>query len=61
MNNGELRDDIDLETISYVLMGISNFVGLQILFRESLIPNELDKIVDDAMKILNNGILNKNI
>ncbi|HOW38045.1 MAG TPA: TetR/AcrR family transcriptional regulator [Candidatus Izemoplasmatales bacterium] len=53
---GELRDDLDLETVSYVLMGIANFVGLQILFREQVEDAEVDRVVEEAMKILEGGI-----
>ncbi len=52
----EVRDDIDLETLSYVLMGISNFVGLQVLFRETLTDKDLDFITDQVMKILSSGM-----
>jgi hypothetical protein len=41
--NQEVKDDIDLETLSYILMGISNFVGLQVLFRDTLTDKELDE------------------
>jgi AcrR family transcriptional regulator len=53
---GEIRPDLDLETLSYVLMGIANFVGLQILFRDKVQESEIDHVVDAAMKILDNGI-----
>jgi len=56
ITNGELRDDLDLETLSYVLMGISNFVGLQILFQDGVEEAEVDRVVDEAMKILDHGI-----
>lgn len=49
---GEIRNDIDIETVSYVLMGISNFVGLQILFRDTVTDQEIDYVVDEAMKLL---------
>lgn len=52
----EVRDDIDLETMSYVLMGIANFVGLQILFQENPSEQEIDRVVDESMKILEHGI-----
>lgn len=55
---GEVRDNVDLETVSYVLMGIANFVGLQILFREKVEESEIDRVVDEAMKILDYGIFN---
>ena len=56
VDDHEVRDDIDLETLSYVLMGISNFVGLQVLFRETLTEMDLDRITDDVMKILKSGM-----
>ncbi len=54
--NGEVRDDIDLETLSYILMGISNFVGLQVLFGDTLSEQKLDDIVDSVMKVLDSGM-----
>lgn len=56
VNNNELRSDIDLETLSYVLMGISNFVGLQIIFKDDISETEIDVIIDHAMNILHKGI-----
>jgi len=56
VTNNEVKDDIDLETLSYILMGISNFVGLQVLFRETLTDNELDHITDNVMKVLKSGM-----
>ncbi|MDY0277020.1 MAG: TetR/AcrR family transcriptional regulator [Acholeplasma sp.] len=53
---GELIDDIDLETLSYILMGIANFVGLQVLFLDELSEEKLDFIVDNIMKVLSTGI-----
>ena len=52
----EVRDDVDLETLSYILMGVSNFVGLQVLFRETLTDKDLDDICDEVMKILDHGM-----
>lgn len=59
VDNGEVRQDINLETVSYVLMGISNFVGLQILFRDKVTEAEIDFVVDESMKILHDGIFVK--
>jgi AcrR family transcriptional regulator len=59
VKHGEVRNDIDLETLSYVLMGISNFVGLQVLFRETLTDLDLDRITDNVMKVLKSGMFNK--
>lgn len=56
VENGELRQDIDLETLSFVLMGISNFVGLQVSFREFLTVDEVDHIVNQVMDMLEKGI-----
>jgi AcrR family transcriptional regulator len=56
---GEVDAAIDLETLSYILMGISNFVGLQVLFRETLTDMDLDRIVDQVMYVLKNGMFNK--
>lgn len=56
---GEIRNDIDIETVSYVLMGISNFVGLQILFRDTVTDQEIDYVVDEAMKLLEAGLFIK--
>jgi AcrR family transcriptional regulator len=56
---GEVDAAIDLETLSYILMGISNFVGLQVLFRETLTDMDLDRIVDQVMYVLKNGMFTK--
>ncbi|MCR3905866.1 MAG: TetR/AcrR family transcriptional regulator [Tenericutes bacterium] len=56
VNDGEVREDIDLETLSYILMGISNFVGLQVLFRETLTDADLDRITENVMKLLKSGM-----
>ncbi len=59
VKDGEVRPDIDLETLSYVLMGISNFVGLQVLFRETLTDRDLDHITEQVMKVLKSGMFTK--
>jgi AcrR family transcriptional regulator len=56
VNDGEVRNDVDLKTLSYILMGISNFVGLQVLFRETFTEKDLDEIADQVMKILKSGM-----
>jgi AcrR family transcriptional regulator len=58
VGSGEVRSDVELETLSYILMGISNFVGLQVLFRKSLTEEDLERITDDVMKVLSNGMFN---
>lgn len=59
VESGEIRDDIDLETVAYVLMGISNFVGLQIVFNEEATEKDVDFVVDESMKLLTEGIFRK--
>ncbi len=59
VDSGEIRDDIDLETVAYVLMGISNFVGLQIVFNEEATEKDVDFVVDECMKLLSEGIFKK--
>ncbi len=59
VDSGEVRDDVDLETLSYLLMGISNFVGIQVMFRDTLTEKKLDFIVDEAMKVLEAGMFLK--
>lgn len=56
VNSNELRSDMDLEVLSYILMGISNFVGLQIIFKDDIDEHEIDRIIDQAMDILSKGI-----
>ena len=56
VTSGEVRDDIDLETLSYILMGISNFVGLQVLFKSSISDEKLDDITNEVMKLLEKGM-----
>lgn len=56
VNNNEVRDDVDLMTVAFVLMGISNFVGLQILFNEKSTDEDIDRAVEETMKILKNGM-----
>jgi len=58
VEDGEVRNDIDLKTLSYILMGISNFVGLQVLFRDTLTDIDLDEITDQVMKVLRSGMFN---
>ena len=56
-NKNEISADTDFETLAYLLMGISNFVGLQVLFKEEVTDEEVDKIVDSVMSVLKTGFL----
>ena len=51
---GEIYD-IDSEVMAYILMGASNFLGLNwCVFKEN--PEEIDHVVDEFMKLLDNGL-----
>jgi AcrR family transcriptional regulator len=52
----DVRKDIDLETVTYILMGISNFVGLEILFKDNPTEQDVDYVVDETMKLLEKGL-----
>ena len=52
--NGEVKD-IDLSVLSYMLMGISNFVGLKYCLLGDGSAN-LDTVVDEAMRVLDGGM-----
>jgi len=41
---GEVKQYIDLKTLAFMLMGISNFVGLQIVFKGDVSDEEIDEI-----------------
>lgn len=56
LSNDELNPNVNLETLSFVLMGIANFVGLQIIFKENVTEEEIDQVVDQVMYILSHGI-----
>ena len=46
----------DATTVAYMLMGISNFVGLRAIF-EHMSDEEVDRIIDETvMPVLSNGI-----
>jgi AcrR family transcriptional regulator len=52
----EVREDIDYETVSFILMGIANFVGLQILFKDKPTEQDVDFVVNESMKLLDKGL-----
>lgn len=54
--DGEVRD-IDPKVLSYVLMGITNFVALNSLVLKQ--ENNIDHLVDEIMKVLENGMFVK--
>ncbi len=48
--------DLDSETVAYALMGITNFVSLKVLFNLGKKDEDIDKIVDVVMEILQKGL-----
>lgn len=50
---GEIYE-FDNEIISYVLMGISSFIGLRYVAFEKKV--DLEKVVDEVMRVLDNGL-----
>lgn len=49
-------EDIDLKTVAFMLMGVSNFIGLHTLFDGKYDDETIDKICDDAIKVLDKGL-----
>ncbi|MDD3831326.1 MAG: TetR/AcrR family transcriptional regulator [Clostridia bacterium] len=56
----EIREDIDLETLAYVLMGISNFVGLQAISGKKLTEDKLNTMCNTIQVLLENGVFKTN-
>jgi hypothetical protein len=55
-NDAEEITSADTTTIAYILMGISNFLGLRAMF-ESMSDEEIEKLVDETlMPALSSGI-----
>lgn len=54
--NNEVRD-VDPTVLSFLLMGVSNFIGLNYVIFEDGKP--FDNVVDQVMDILENGMFNK--
>lgn len=53
--------NIDSEVLAYTLMGATNFLGLNWgLFRADE-DDDLDKVTDEFMKILDNGVFNRTV
>lgn len=52
----EIRPEIDLETLAYSLIGISNFVGLQAISREGITEERLHSIIETIRVILKTGV-----
>lgn len=55
IEDGEIHD-VDTELVSYILMGVSNFIGLKILLNLGSNNDDVDKVVDQVMDIIKTGI-----
>ncbi len=55
---GEIRD-LDLEVLSFVLMGITNFVALKVIMDLGEGDNDIERIVDVVMDLLSTGLFTK--
>jgi len=48
--------DVNTELVSYILMGVSNFIGLKVLLNLGRNNKDVDKLVDQVMDIIKTGI-----
>lgn len=54
IEKGDVRNDIDPEVVSWMLMGVSSFLGLRyVMFNED---EDLGKIADQAIEIIDRGL-----
>lgn len=53
---GEIGE-YDNETLAFMLMGVSNFIGLRYVMFEK--TTDLESVVDEVMKVLDKGLFNK--
>lgn len=53
--DGEMHD-VDTELVSYILMGVANFIGLKVLFNLGSNNDDIEALVDNVMKIIKTGI-----
>ena len=55
IKDGEMYD-VNTELVSYILMGVSNFIGLKVLLDLGSNHKDVDKLVDEVMNIIKTGI-----
>jgi len=53
--DGEMKD-VDTELVSYILMGVSNFIGLKVLLNLGKNNDDIDELVTNVMNIIKSGI-----
>lgn len=60
IKQNQIKKEVDPLTIAYALMGVSNFIGLQVIaFNDrELSDTEIDSITNKAMLLIDKGIIN---
>lgn len=53
--DGEMYE-VDTELVSYILMGVANFVGLKVLLKLGEDKGSTEEVVDNVMNIIRTGI-----
>lgn len=54
IEDGQMREDLNPEAVAWMLMGVSNFLGLRyVMFDDN---QDLEKIVDLAMDVIDKGL-----
>lgn len=54
MESGDMRQDLDSETLSWILMGMSNFLGLRyVMFGQD---RSLEEVAELALRVLDKGL-----
>lgn len=54
ISKGQMKNDLDSELVAWMLMGVSNFLGLRyVMFKED---EDLEKIADFAIDIMEKGL-----
>jgi len=53
--DGEMYD-VDTELVSYILMGVANFIGLKVLFNLGSNNEDVDLVAEKVMNIIRTGI-----
>ncbi|MDR2828508.1 MAG: TetR/AcrR family transcriptional regulator [Acholeplasmatales bacterium] len=56
IKSNEIREGLNIEVLSYCLIGISNFVGIQILSKPNILAEDVDMYVKAILDILSTGI-----
>ncbi|MDR2867366.1 MAG: TetR/AcrR family transcriptional regulator [Acholeplasmatales bacterium] len=55
----DVNQNIDLEVMSFVLIGISNFVGIELLSKKNPLEIDTNFYVEEILKILRKGIFSE--